>query len=356
MSVTLSDVAKRAGVSSKTVSRVVNNQGEVSKETRERILAVIQETGYHPNLFARGLVNQRSYTLAIVSWNLDKYSPSRFVMGVEKEADEQGYSILLTLFRRSKRENIDAFLNSLVARQVDGIIWQAPRVSNNLDWIIPERLAHLPPIVLNGLPNPYVNTVSMDNHHGALIATRHLIEQGWKRIGVITGRIEYVMSSERLRGWQDALREAGREPDFELVTSGDWSGESGAQAMEELLRQHPDLDAVFVSDDSAAIGVLHAARQAGRVVGYDLGVVGFDGQPEAAYYHPPLTTISQPIFELGRSAVQSLVRRIEARIREAEPLEPELHLAKPELVIRESSLRRFAVPTGGPRIEIPTLE
>jgi DNA-binding LacI/PurR family transcriptional regulator len=339
LSVTLSDVAKRAGVSIKTVSRVVNNQGEVSKETRERVLESIQELSYQPNAFARGLVMQRSYTLAIVSWGLDKYSPSRFVMGAEREADEQGYSVLLTIFRRSKTENIDAFLNSLVARQVDGIIWQAPRIGNNQDWINPDRLMRLPPIVLNGLPNPYVNTVSMDNHHGGLIATRHLIEQGWQRIGAITGRAEHIMTSERLRGWQDALREAGREPDFDLVANGDWSGESGARAMQDLLERHPDLDAAFISDDFAAIGAIHAARQAGRQIGQDLGLVGYDGLPESAYYHPPLTTVNQPIFELGRSAVQSLVRRIDARLREDEPAQPELLVIKPELVIRESSIR-----------------
>jgi DNA-binding LacI/PurR family transcriptional regulator len=195
---------------------------------------------------------------------------------------------------------------------------------------------------LNGLPNPYVNTVSMDNHYGALIATRHLIEQGWQHIGIITGRSEYVMSSERLRGWEDALRQAGRIPDYGLVSSGDWSGESGAQAMQELLKRRPDLDAIFVSDDSAAIGVIYAARQAGRTVGRDLGVVGYDGLPESAYYHPPLTTISQPIFELGRTAVKSLVSRIDARIRGEEPETPGLYLVQPELVVRESSLRRAA--------------
>lgn len=343
MSITLNDVAKRAGVSTKTVSRVVNNQGEVGKETRVRVLAAIEALNYQPNAFARGLVMQRSYTLAVVSWGLDKFSPSRFVMGVEREADEQGFSILLTIFRRSRTDAIDSYLNHLVARQVDGIIWQAPRIGNNQDWINPDRLKHLPPIVLNGLPNPYVSTVSMDNHHGGLVATRHLIEQGWQRIGAITGRAEHVMTSERLRGWQDALREAGREPDWSLVANGDWSGESGAQAMAELLARRPDLDAVFVSDDFAAVGAVHTARQAGRVVGGDLGIVGFDGQPESAYFSPPLTSVYQPIFELGRTAVQLLVRRIDARQRGEEPEQPELHISKPELIVRESSLRQHVL-------------
>jgi LacI family transcriptional regulator len=344
VSVTLNDVARQAGVSIKTVSRVVNNQGEVSKETRQRVLLAIQDLGYQPNIFARGLVSQRSYTLAIVSWGLDRYSPSQFVMGVEREADNLGYSLLLTLMRRSRLENIDAFLNSLLARQVDGIIWQAPRVGANLDWIRPERLVNLPPIVLNGLPDPYVTTVSMDNHHGALLATRHLVEQGWKTIALINGRIEHPMATERRRGWQDALLEAGRQPDESMVLHGDWSAESGYRCMKELLERRPDVDAIFAADDRIAFGAIGAAQQAGRAIGRNLGVVGFDGLPESEFFTPPLSTIYQPIFELGRAATRALVQLVEARARGDNPPEkPEWIIMKPELVVRQSSLRA-AVP------------
>lgn len=339
MKVTLFDVAKLAGVSTKTVSRVVNNQGEVSRHTRERILALVKELGYRPNLLARGLVNQRSYTIAIVSWTLDRYSPSHFVMGVETEAAALGYSILLTLFRYTEGISMDDYLNSLAARQVDGIIWHAPRIGNNQDWINPAQLSNLPPIVLNGLPNPHVNTVSIDNYHGAYLATRHLVEQGWKRIGIITGLPEYVISTERLRGWKAALEEAGMDAHAEMVASGNWSAESGYQAMETLLQRWPDLDAVFVSDDSAAIGCLSAIRQAGRLTGQNFGLVGYDGQPETAFYNPPLTTIHQPIFELGRKATQLLVNEIESHFQERDPGPPKVFLYQPELVIRQSSLK-----------------
>ena len=159
MSVTLSDVAQQAGVSIKTVSRVVNNQTDVSKPTRERVLQVIAALGYHPNALARGLAQQRSHTIAVVSFGLDRYGPSRFVVGVERETEELGYSLLLTVLRRSRPGQSDGILAHLASRQVDGIIWQAPNVGDTQNWIRPERLAQLPPIVINGLPNPHVTTV-----------------------------------------------------------------------------------------------------------------------------------------------------------------------------------------------------
>ncbi|HEY9078142.1 MAG TPA: LacI family DNA-binding transcriptional regulator [Anaerolineaceae bacterium] len=337
MSVTLSDVARHAGVSIKTVSRVVNNQGEVSKDTRQRVLAAIQQMGYQPNVLARSLVMQRSYTIAIVSWGLDQYSPSRFVMGVAREADEQGYSILLTLLRRSKQDNVELVLNSLVSRRVDGIIWHAPRVGNNQDWICPERLAQMPPLVLNGLPNPHVMTVSVDNRYGARLAVQHLVDQGWRRIGIITGLVEHPMAAQRTLGWQDVLQENGLECDDSLIANGDWTAQSGEIALETLLHRRPDIDAVFACNDLMGMGALSAAARAGRRVCRDLGVIGYENIPGSEYCSPPLSTMHQSIFELGREAVRLLVARIQARAN-GEDLPPELHIAYPELVVRQSSL------------------
>jgi LacI family transcriptional regulator len=187
VTVTLSDVAEQAGVSIKTVSRVVNNQAEVNKDTRERVLRAIAELGYRPNVLARGLVQQRSYTIGQVSFGLDRFGPSRFVMGVQREAAELGYSVLLTLLRGTTAADADAILDDLLSRRVDGIIWQAPNIGETQRWITPERLKTLPPIVLNGLPNPFLTTVSIDNSHGALLAVQHLVDQGWRRIGHLAG-------------------------------------------------------------------------------------------------------------------------------------------------------------------------
>ena len=339
MSVTLSDVAQQAGVSIKTVSRVVNNQTDVSKPTREHVLQVIAALGYHPNALARGLAQQRSHTIAVVSFGLDRYGPSRFVVGVERETEELGYSLLLTVLRRSRPGQSDGILAHLASRQVDGIIWQAPNVGDTQNWIRPERLAQLPPIVINGLPNPHVTTVSVDNHHGAHAAVQHLASQGWRRIGFLAGPAEFPMSVERRRGWRDGLAENGLDPDPALVAEGEWTAQGGAAAMETLLAQRPDVDAVFAFNDAMALGAMSVARRAGRRVGYDLGVIGFDDAPDAAFYEPPLSSVHQKIADLGREAVRALVRLIEAKLNGGSPPSPMLILSRPEVVVRRSSLR-----------------
>ncbi len=346
MTVTLSDVAVHAGVSIKTVSRVVNNQAEVSKDTRERVLQAIAELSYHPNVLARGLVQQHSHTLGLVSFGLDRFGPSRFVMGVQREAAESGYSVLLTLLRDSTAESADAILNDLVSRRVDGIVWQAPNVGASQRWISPERLAALPPVVLNGLPNEFLTTVSIDNYHGAFLAVQHLLDQGWRRIGCLTGPADFPMTTERRRGWQDCLAQNGLYPDSSLVEGQDWTASGGAAAMTALLARRPDVDAVSAFNDATALGAMMAATRCGRRPGGDLGVVGFDDAPESEFYQPPLTTVHQHIEELGREAVRALVHLIEFKLDGRMPSPPVLILSRPELVVRASSLRddRRGVP------------
>jgi LacI family transcriptional regulator len=339
VSVTLSDVAQQAGVSIKTVSRVVNNQAEVRAETRARVLEAIAQLGYHPNALARSLVQQRSRALGLVSFGLDRNGPSRFVMGVQREAAELGYSVLLTLLRGTTAQQAEAILNDLVSRRVDGIIWQAPNIGDTQRWICPERLKTLPPIVLNGLPSPYLTTVSIDNHHGAFLAVQHLIDQGWRRIGFLSGLPDFPMTTERRRGWRDCLAQNGFDPEPSLIEHADWTAQGGATAMAALLARRPDVDAVFAYNDAMALGALYAAKQAGRRVGHDLGVIGFDDAADAAFYDPPLSSVHQRIANLGREAVRALVRLVEMQA-EGKPLPPPvLILSRPELVIRESSLR-----------------
>lgn len=336
---TLSDVAQSAGVSIKTVSRVVNQEADVSKSTRERVLQAISELGYHPNALARGLVQKRSRTIVIVSAGLERYGPSRFVMGVQTKAEELGYALLLTLLQPPTAVKAHAIIENLLSRQVDGIIWQAPNVGDTQRWISSERLAQLPPVVINSLPNPYVTTVSIDNYHGAFVAVQHLLDQGWQRIGFLSGPLGYPMTSERQRGWQDCLIQHGLQPDQSLIGRGDWTPQGGAAAMETLLTAWPAVDAVFAHNDAMALGALLSARKCGRRIGRDLGLIGFDDAPEAAFTDPPLSTVHQEVFALGQEAVHALVRLIEAKAN-GEPLPPPvLILSMPELIVRQSSLR-----------------
>jgi LacI family transcriptional regulator len=337
--VTLQDVARLAGVSTKTVSRVVNNQGEISAATRQRVQAAIDALGYRPNILARSLVNRRSNTLAVVAWGIDYFGPSRTVVGIEQQSDEFGYSLFLNLVARPDDGDVDRLLDELIARRVDGIIWAAPEVADNRRWLNPHILAQLPPIVfLSMAARPDLSVVAIDNRRGAAEAVQHLLAQGRQRIGHIAGPLAWWEARERFAGWEEALRAAGRPAPPSSVVEGDWSAASGERGLRELLAQEPDLDAIFTGSDQIALGALGAAHRLGRRVPQDLAFVGFDDIPESGYFWPPLTTVRQPLIEAGRSAVKTLHQLIDDQRQGQTDSAPAMTLIQPQLVIRASSL------------------
>ncbi len=350
--VTLRDVAEQAGVSIKTVSRVVNNQGEISEATRRRVQSAIKKLGYRPNILARSLVSRKSDTLAVVAWGLDYYGPSRAVVGVEQQSGELGYSLFLNLVLRPDDGNVGSVLDAMAARRVDGIIWAVPEVGRNREWIRPEWLKQLPPTVfLSMQPRPGLFVVAVDNRLGAALVTQHLLDQGRRKIGIITGPLAWWEARERYEGWKETLTRAGLTPSPALVLEGDWSAVSGEQCLRKLLTQQPDIDAVFACNDQMALGALSVAHRLGRSVPQDLAVVGFDDTPESAHFWPPLTTVHQQLIDVGRIAVQLLHRLIQARAPSGNHEAPRSTILTPQLVVRESSLlvaqpspRTVAVP------------
>jgi len=337
--VTLQDVARLAGVSTKTVSRVVNNQGEISHSTRQRVQAAIAQLGYRPNIVARSLVNRRSNTLAVVAWGIDYFGPSRTVVGIEQQSDEFGYSLFLNLVARPDDAEVDQLLDELIARRVDGIIWAAPEVADNRRWLNPALLAQLPPIVfLSMAARSDLAIVAIENRSGALEAVQHLLDQGRQRIGQIAGPLAWWEARERYVGWEEALTAAGKPIGPSLSVEGDWSAASGDRALRALLAQEPHLDAIFVGSDQMALGALGAAHSLGRRVPDDLAFVGFDDIPESGYFWPPLTTVRQPLIEAGRIAVKTLHQIIDEQRKEQTNGGTSMTLIKPELIIRASSL------------------
>ncbi len=344
--VTLRDVAEQAGVSIKTVSRVVNNQGEISEATRRRVQSAIKRLGYRPNILARSLVSRKSDTLAVVAWGLDYYGPSRTVVGVEQQSNELGYSLFLNLLPRPDDGNVAAVLDAMAARRVDGIIWAVPEVGNNREWIRPDWLKQLPPTVfLSMQPKAGLFVVAVDNRLGAALVTQHLVDQGRHKIGIITGPLAWWEARERYEGWKETLTRAGLTPLPELVLEGDWSAMSGEQSLRQLLVQQPDIDAVFACNDQMALGALGAAHLLGRSVPQDLAVVGFDDTPESAHFWPPLTTVRQQLIDVGRIAVQLLHRLIQPGAPDGNHEAPRSIILTPQLVVRESSLQVLASPT-----------
>jgi LacI family transcriptional regulator len=336
--VTIIDVAKEANVSAGTVSNALTGKRPVADTTRQRILAVIEELGYQPNLLARGLVNRTSKTLGVVAAGLEYYGPSRTLVGIEEEANVLGYSLLLDLLHRPDAADVKSVLNDLAARRVDGIIWAVHEIGNNRAWLQDEVLLRLPPIVFLTMEArrgvPVINT---DNRAGAYMATRHLVEAGRKVIGLITGPLEWWEARERQLGWESCLLEAGLPADRALAARGDWSPPSGEEALTRLLTERPDIDAVFASNDQMALGALRAAERMGRRVPDDLAMVGFDNIPESAFFWPPLTTVRQRLRELGRAAVRELETFIRLHAAGDSYEGPEPRRLMPELIVRESS-------------------
>jgi LacI family transcriptional regulator len=341
MKSTVQDIARRAGVSAGTVSNALTGKRPVAKATHQRILDAMNELGYQPNLMARGLVNQRSHVLSIVIKefsDLGYYGYSSVLTGIQQKANQLGYSIMLHFVDGPSEEEIFSTLNQISAHRADGVIWVIHEIEGNRNWVRDIRPEKYPPIVfLHMHPDPALNVVSIDNEAGASMAVSHLIEQGCRKIGIITGPADWWESEARLTGWQKTLQLAGLNADSSLVVEGDWLAESGRTGMEMLLKQRPDIDAVFASNDRMALGVIHTTRQRGLSIPEDLLLVGYDNTPEVASYWPPLTSVRQGLQQSGQIAVEELHQRIETE--SSKQIAPRQHIIQPELIIRQSSKR-----------------
>ncbi|MGZ6055842.1 MAG: LacI family DNA-binding transcriptional regulator [Isosphaeraceae bacterium] len=338
---TIHDVAAAAGVSTQTVSRVINNRPDVAPETFARVQEVIHETGYTPNMFARGLTQGRSHVLGVVAYGLEYFGPSRVVTAIERQAAEMGYGISLNLILEPETDDVASVLHSLRSRQVDGVIWAVPEVSNNRAWS-QARGVELPvPVMLVGgmFGKTHLPSIAIDNTAIGCLATEHLIAGGVRHLGIVTGPLTWWEAQQRLGGWRQTIEVTGRQVEESLIAEGDWTVSSGEQGLYRLLEACPDIDAIFASNDQMALGVLHAAHRIGRRVPEELSVVGVDNIAEASHFWPPLTTVHQPLADAGVLAVKAIDQLI-ARSRQArrsqDPL-PEMTMLRPKLIIRESS-------------------
>ena len=336
---TIKEVASVAGVSTQTVSRVVNGRPDVSPETRKKVQEVIQELSYRPSTLARSLSQQRSYTLGVITFGLEYIGPSRTLNGIADKADELGYMLLMKELDNFNSDSLYKVIDSLLARQVDGILWMAPEIEKNHAWV-DERIDEFPvPILFIAMQSRRgITSLSIDNYQGAVLATRHLLEGGRKRIGHISGPLGWWEAAERKRGWRETLIDAGYDVLEHHCAEGNWSSASGEKAFKQLLDSFPDMDAVFVANDQMALSVLREAHCRGIQVPGQLAVVGFDNIAESAYFHPSLTTICQDLQSLGEQAVQSTVEMIQAK-RENRIIVPRAKFIQPALIIRESSQR-----------------
>ena len=335
--VTIKDVAQAAKVSTQTVSRVMNKFSYVSEETRQRVETVVAQLGYNPSALARSLSLQRSYMLGVVTFGLKYIGPSRTINGIADKADELGYMLLMKELDNFNTNSMDEVIDSLLAHQVDGILWVAPEIGDNHIWV-EERKAKIsvPVLFIAMRPRDGISSVSTDNFQGAVMAVQYLLDCGRKKIGHISGPLSWWEADERKRGWSETLNAAGFDVSEKHYAEGNWSSASGEQAFIQLMTTFPDLDAVFVANDQMALGVLREAIRRGIRVPEQLAVIGFDNIPESAYFYPSLTTIYQDLQLLGEQAVQSIVEMIQAR-QENKSVVAQSRFIQPTLVVRESS-------------------
>ena len=309
---TIKHIAQMCNVSTQTVSRVINHRPDVSPETREAVEKAIAEMGYRPSALARSLVQQRSYTLGVILAGLKYLGVSQTLNGITEACEDSGYALFVKELPRFDAPNILPVVESLMAHQVEGIIFAAPELNENIKFAQSQLPAACPPIIfLKCQPNPNYITLSIDNYGGARKAVEYLLSIGRRHIGLVAGPLEWLEARQRKQGWEDALKSVGIEVNAQKWTQGNWSSASGESAFAELIQKYPHLNAVFASNDQMALGVLHYAHAHGIGVPEEIAVIGFDNLTEAAYFTPALSTITHPLRELGILAVKTLLEQID---------------------------------------------
>ncbi len=328
--VTMADVAREAGVSLMTVSRVVNDKGEVSVLTRQRVQEVIERLGYRPSNIARGLVTRRTGTLGLVVPDSANPFFSEVARGAEHAAYAQGYNVFLCNTEESAQQELNV-LKSLEEKRVDGLLLCSSRLDKDA---LHQALAQHPVTVLvnRWLEGTGVGAVLADDRLGGLLATRHLLQRGHRKIGFLAGPLNSHSGRLRAEGYHAAFTEVGAACDPGWTEHCTPMVDGGQTAARTLLTAHPELTALFCFNDLVAVGALQACEELELVVPDDVAIVGTDDIPLAALVTPALTTCRVSRYELGKQAMQLLLKRIEGCLEECQTL-----VLKPELVIRESA-------------------
>lgn len=326
---TLLDVAREAGVSPSTVSRILNGTARVSDAKRDAVLAAIKRTSFAPNQMAQGLKKGRSMTIGIVVQDISSPFFDETLRGVDDGLKDTGFTSVIVSGHWNAQEESDR-IRLLLARKVDGIILLSGRISD--DTVL--QFAKHRPIVSTGRCLQEKNAIGfkIDNEYGAHLAVKHLIELGHRRIAFVSGPPTNNDANERLAGYTRALSEADIELDPKLIVEGNFHEASGLLAVNHLFDTQQQFSAVFAANDLSAYGVRLGLYRKGVRVPDDISLVGFDDLPGSAFTAPPLTTVHQPMYDLGRAATNALLGLIngEALRGEVQPV---------ELVVRETTRR-----------------
>lgn len=333
--ITIKDVAKQAGVSISTVSRVINDSKPVTDEIKQKVLDVIKETGYVPNPLARSLVTKKSQLIGVIVPEVSDSFVNEILNGVEEVAKMYNYDILLANTYSNKEQELKS-INLLRAKQVEGIVMICWKVEeDHINYI---QNCNIPATYISKTAREYdIHTVSTSNKEATYDMTKYLINQGHSKIAfVMTSKDDTVLEMERLSGYEEALSQNNIKLDKSLIKYGDTTYEAGYESMKELLDEGVIPQAAFVTGDEAAIGAINAICDAGYRVPEDISVAGFNDVKIAKMYRPKLTTVNQPLYDMGAVAMRMVIKMINKEILEDKKIELPYRIVERESVIQRT--------------------
>jgi len=339
--VTIKDIARELGISPSTVSRALKDHPDISPETKKAVNELAEKLNYQPNIVALNLRQKKTNTIGVIIPEIVHFFFSTVISGIEDIAYQAGYNVILAQSNESyQREVTD--MKALFNSRVDGMLLSLSRETTNYD--------HIESIINRGMPivfydrmynSPGCSKVIVDDYSGSKEAVLHLVDQGCKRIAHLIAAPNLIISKDRLRGYEDALKESKLElnPDW-IVECQAGNFEEGKRAAEKILSMKNLPDAIFASNDPLAMGAILAIKEKGLKIPNDVAIVGFSNWFFGELIEPTLTTVDQPGFEMGQEAAKILIRQIEMKEKERGELVHEVKTLKTRLVIRNSSLKK----------------
>ncbi|ENF8746638.1 substrate-binding domain-containing protein [Vibrio fluvialis] len=327
---TMKDIARLAGVSTSTVSHVINKTRFVSDEIAERVNKAAQDLNYAPSALARSLKMNRTKTIGMLVTTSTNPFFGEVVKGVERSCYHQGYNLILCN-TEGDHERMKSSINTLLQKRVDGVILMCSTLAGErIDMF--ERYPDIPVVVMDWGPMLFASDKIQDNSlQGGYMATKHLIECGHKEIGCITGPLIRQQAQMRYEGYKRAILEAGLEINPKWIVEADFECEGGYEAMNKMIERGELPSAIFVSNDMMAMGAINAANEHGLSIPEDVSLIGYDDIHIAKFMSPALTTIHQPKYRLGKAAVETLLKKLDKETNEAQVVQLE-----PTLVVRKS--------------------
>ncbi|MFC0180970.1 LacI family DNA-binding transcriptional regulator [Thorsellia kenyensis] len=311
MAITFKDVAKLAGVSTQTVSRVINGSPSVTDATRESVNQAIKALGYIPNKNAQILSRNQSNVIGIISLDFSLHGVALTTNGIRKTAKKVGYATAFSISESINFESVKQSIHELLSQKVDGIVINIPLDAKTAE-LIQSQYPNTPIIFIEASPDAQVNMIYNENHQGALLAAEHLIAQNRKRFLLITGDAASTASKIRLEAWINCLKQA--EVHIVKIFQGDWKTPSGYLSIKQAIASKIDFDAILCANDQMALGALCALNESGFSVPKKISIMGFDDTQDSIFFTPPLSTIKQNFEGIGHASVLQLIKLIEEKI------------------------------------------